>query len=182
MVNLNSASFLVISPDASPGEALDAMTAAGIDLCLVGEKSAPVTLASADDLSGLIGAAAGPLRDLPDRLPAAVFVQSVTGVSDADVQAYALLLEDTGAAGLMVFGDRGVDSAVPAATVAEILIRSGSVKVRGVPDVMGPTFVCMKHQPPLYLYPRTGDEIPRCPGDPLHGRMDRADLLCSARY
>ena len=182
MVELTSAPFLTVSSDTSPGEALAAMTAAGVALCLVGEKAAPVTLVSGEDLSRLAGTAPGHLRDLLDRLPAAVLVHNVTGVSAADVQAYALLLEDTRATGLIVLGDEGVDSAVAAATVAEVLGRIASVRLRGVPDVMGPAFVCAKHQPPLYLYPRTGDQVPRCPGDPLHGRMERADLLCSARY
>jgi hypothetical protein len=182
MVDLTSAPFLTVSSDTSPGETLAAMTAAGIDLCLVGERAAPVTLVSGDDLSHLTTTVAGHLRDLLDRLPAAVFVQNVTGVSAADVQAFALLLEDTRAPGLMVLGAEGLDSVVSAATVAEALGRIASVKLRGLPDVIGPAFVCIKHQPPLYLYPRTGDKVPRCPGDPLHGRMDRADLLCSARY
>jgi CBS domain-containing protein len=174
--DLTSSPFLTVSPDTSPGEALAALTAAGIGLGLVGDKAAPVTLVSEDDLLRLAGAAAGRLRDLADRLPAAVLVPEVTGVSVADIQAYALLLEDTGAPGLMVLGAEGVVSAVSAATVAEVLRRVSSIRVRGVPDVMGPAFVCTKHQPPLYLYPRTGDKVPRCPGDPLHGRMDRADL------
>ena len=182
MVDLTSAPFLTVSSDTSPGEALAALTAAGIDLCLVGERAAPITLVSGDGLSRLAGTAAGAFRVLLDRLPAAVFVQNVAGVSAADVQAFALLLEDTHAPGLMVLGAEGVDSVVSAATVAEVLGRIASVKLRGVPDVMGPAFVCMKHQPPLYLYPRTGDKVPRCPGDPLHGRMERADLLCSAQY
>ena len=182
MVDLTSAPFFTVSSDASPGQALAAMTVAGVDLCLVGERASPVTLASGEDLSRLAATAAGHLRDLLDRLPAAVFVQNATGVSAADVQAFALLLEDTRAPGLMVLGAGGLDSVVSAGAVAEALGRIASVKLRGVPDVMGPAFVCMKHQPPLYLYPRTGDKVPRCPGDPLHGRMDRADLLCSAQY
>ena len=106
-----------------------------------------------------------------------MLVRDITGLSAAAVQAYALLLEDTGAPGLVVLGDEGVNAVVAAVAVAELLGRIASVTVRGVPDVMGPAFVCTKHQPPLYLYPRTGDQVPRCPGDPLHGRMERADTV-----
>ena len=182
MAGLTSAPFLTVSSGTSAGEALAAMRAAGVGLCLVGEKAAPATLVSREDLAHLAGTATGPLRDLLDRLPAAVLVRDVTGLSAAAVQAYALLLENTGAPGLIVLGDEGVDAVVAAVAVAELLGRIASVTVRSVPDVMGPAFVCTKHQPPLYLYPRTGDQVPRCPGDPLHGRMERADLLCSARY
>lgn len=182
MADLTASEFLTVSPDTSPGEALTAMTAAGTDLCLVSE-AAPVTLVSGAGLSRLAGAAGGRhLRDLVDDLPAAVLVRDVTGVSAADVQAYALLLEDAHAPGLIVLGDAGVHSVVAAATVAAALVLNAAVKVRGVPDVMGPAFVCQKHHPPLYLYPRTGDQVPRCPGDPLHGRMERAELLCSVPY
>jgi hypothetical protein len=175
MATLTSAPFLAVPSDTSPGEALGAITTAGLDLCLVGEVTAPITLVSREDLERLPGTPRH-LGELLDFLPAAVLVENVTGISGAEAQVFALLLEDTRAPGLIVVGDEGVECVVAAAVVAEAITHAGPTRLFGVPDVTGPAFVCAKHHPPLYLYPRTGDQVPRCPGDPLHGRMKRADL------
>lgn len=180
MVSLSTTPFLAVPADASSDEALDALAAAGAEFCLVGNAAAPLTLLSREDLRHVSGTPGNRLRDQLGQLPAAVFIQNATGFSADDVRTLALLLEDTLAPGLIVLGEQAVDSVVAAAAVAKALIditpAKTSAKLRGVPDVTGPTFVCQKHQPPLYLYPRTGDQVPRCPSDPLHGRMERADL------
>ena len=179
MTDLATAPFLTVSSAGPAAEALAAMTAAGIALCLVTEEDAPVTLLSAEDLVRLSAAAPGPLRDLRDRLPAIVLVQDVSGISAATVQAYALLLEESGAPGLVVPGEEGTAAAVAAVAavaVAEALGRVAPAMLRAVPNTLAPAFVCRRHRPPVYLYPRTGDQVPRCPRDPLHGRMDRVDL------
>jgi hypothetical protein len=173
-------SFVVLPLLASIAEALAMLRGSDTPYAVIGDAGQPQTLVQEHHLVAFAGDTARTLADVLSLLPPLLVTDQAREITPADLKEFARLLQLTPQPpGLLICSDRQIRGVIPrsavASTLSSALPMMGQLPKRLYGEIAVPahTYICRKcSSPQPRRRPRSGDEVPECPRNWLHGPME----------
>jgi len=173
-------SFAVLPPSATIAEASAMLRGSGTPYAVICDAGQPQTLVQERHLVAFAGDVARTLAEVLSLLPPLLVTDQEREITLADLKEFARLLQLTPQPpGLLICSNRQIRGVIPRGVVASALSSAlpliGQLPRRLYGEIAVPahTYICRKCPVPQpRRRPRSGDEVPECPRNWLHGPME----------